>query len=68
MIESQGLSQESFDQFLVEFAGHLSELRLTADQLNLTEQSRAAYMTEIEQKAMRVDEIMEDVESKDESL
>ena len=66
-IESQGLSQESFSQFLVEFVGHLSELGLTADQLNLTEQSRAAYLTEIEQKTMRVDQIIEDLESEDES-
>ena len=58
-------SQEVFDQFLVDFASHLPNMGLSVHQLNLVEQSRVAYLSEVLEKEKRIQEIIEDVSSSD---
>lgn len=43
----QGYTQEDFDNFLVGFASQLHNLGLSDEELNLTEQSRVAYLNEM---------------------
>jgi hypothetical protein len=58
-------SQEVFDQFLVDFASHLPNMGLSVQQLNLVEQSHAAYLSEVLEKEKRIQEIIEEVSSSD---
>ena len=58
-------SQEVFDQFLVDFASHLPNMGLSVHQLNLVEQSHAAYLSEVLEKEKRIQEIIEEVSSSD---
>lgn len=62
---SHGYTQEVFDQFLVDFANQLPKLGLSDLELNLTEQSRAAYLSEIMQKQSRMEEIVAETASDD---
>lgn len=55
-----GYTQEVVDQFLVDFASQLPNLGLSDEEFNLTEQSRAAYLSEVMQKECRVEEIVEE--------
>ena len=64
--ERQGYSQEVLDQFLVDFASQLPNLGLKDDELQLTEQSRAAYLSDVMQKEVRIQEIVEQENSDDE--
>ena len=66
-VEKEGYSQEVFDQFLVDFASQLPNLGLPNDEFQLAEQSRAAYLSEVAQKEVRIHEIIEEVNSDDEN-
>ena len=65
--EKEGYSQEVFDQFLVDFASQLPNPGLSNDEFQLAEQSRAAYLSEVAQKEVRIHEIIEEVNSDDEN-
>lgn len=65
--QSHGYSQQVFDQFLVDFAGQIPQLGLSDEELNLTEQSRTAYLSEIMQKEIRIEEIIHEDSSDDEA-
>lgn len=54
-----------FDQFLLDFACQLPNLGLSNDELTLVEQSRAACLSEIVQKEVRIQEIVEKIDSDD---
>lgn len=61
--QKHGYSQEVFDQFLCDFAGQLPNLGFSVDEFSLVEQSRKAYLSEVMQKEMRTQEIVQDVSS-----
>ena len=63
--KSHGYTQEVFDQFLVDFANQLPNLGLSDVEFNLTEQSRAAYLSEVMQKETRMEEIVAETASDD---
>ena len=63
--KSHGYTQEVFDQFLVDFANQLPNLGLSGMEFNLTEQSRAAYLSEVMQKETRIEEIVAETASDD---
>ena len=63
--KSHGYTQEVFDQFLVDFANQLPNLGLSGMEFNLTEQSRAAYLSEVMQKETRMEEIVAETASDD---
>ena len=67
--EKKGHPQEVVDQFLADFASQLPNMGLNIEQLNqqlnLVEQSRAAYLSELLEKEKRIQEIIEDVSSSD---
>lgn len=63
--EKQGYSQEVFDQFLVDFTSQLPNLGLSDNEFNLVEQSRAAFLSEVAQKEVRIQEIVDELDSDD---
>ncbi len=62
---SHGCTQEEFDLFLVDFANQLPNLGFSDLEFNLTEQSREAYLSEIAQKQIRIEEIVAETASDD---
>ena len=64
--QKHGYSQEVFDQFLCDFASQLQNLGLSVDEFNLVEQSCTAYLSDVMQKEMRIQEIVEEVSSGEE--
>ena len=64
--QKHGYSQEVFYQFLCDFTGQLQNLGLSVDEFNLVERSRTAYLSEVMQKEMRIQEIVEEVSSGEE--
>ena len=64
--QKHGCSQEVFDQFLCDSTGQLQNLGLNVDEFNLVEQSRTAYLSEVMQKEMQIQEIIEEVSSGEE--
>lgn len=51
-------SEEIFDQFLADFADQLPHLGLSQEELRLADQSRLAYVSELELKQIRIEEIV----------
>ena len=61
----QGYTQDVFDQFLSDFASQLQNLGLSDEEFRLTEQSRVVYLSEMQEKETRAEEIAEEVDEND---
>lgn len=49
-LKDQGYSEAVFDQFFIDFAAQLPELRLSEEEVRLTEHSRMVYFEKLHEK------------------